>query len=148
VRHRLPFRRGYLFYGPPGNGKTSAIRVMASHPAISAFTLDFSNAELGNEALAEVFEAAGRNAPALVLFEDLDRLFGPRFDEHHPDNRTRITFQHVLNCLDGLGSQEASSSSRPRTTLVRSIRRSSGARTGSTEPSPSGLHRQTSAGST
>ena len=51
---------------------------MAAHPAVSAFTLDFSNGELGNEALAEVFEAAGRNAPALVLFEDLDRLFGTR----------------------------------------------------------------------
>jgi hypothetical protein len=106
VRHRLPFRRGYLFYGPPGNGKTSAIRVMASHPAVSAFTLDFSNAELGNEALAEVFEAAGRNAPALVLFEDLDRLFGARSDENRPDNGTKITFQHLLNCLDGLGSQD------------------------------------------
>jgi hypothetical protein len=106
VRHRLPFRRGYLFYGPPGNGKTSVIRVMASHPAVSAFTLDFSNGELGNEALAEVFEAAGRNAPALVLFEDLDRLFGTRSDDHRPDNRTKITFQHLLNCLDGLGSQD------------------------------------------
>jgi hypothetical protein len=104
--HRLPFRRGYLFYGPPGNGKTSAIRVMAAHPAVSAFTLDFSSPELGNEALAEVFEAAGRNAPALVLFEDLDRLFGTRSDDRDPDNRTRITFQHLLNCLDGLGSQD------------------------------------------
>jgi len=25
---RLPFRRGYLFHGPPGNGKTSVIRAM------------------------------------------------------------------------------------------------------------------------
>jgi hypothetical protein len=106
ARHRLPFRRGYLFYGPPGNGKTSVIRVMAAHPAVSAFTLDFSNDELGNEALAEVFDTAGRNAPALVLFEDLDRLFGTRADDLRPDNRTKITFQHLLNCLDGLGSQD------------------------------------------
>jgi hypothetical protein len=104
--HRLPFRRGYLFYGSPGNGKTSVIRVMASHPAVSAFSLDFSNDELGNEALAEVFEAAGRNAPALVLFENLDRLFGTRSDDQRPDNRTKITFQHLLNCLDALGSQD------------------------------------------
>jgi ATP-dependent 26S proteasome regulatory subunit len=79
---------------------------MASHPAVSAYTLDSSNGELGNEALAEVFEAAGRNAPALVLFEDLDRLFGSRADDHRPDKRTKITFQHLLNCLDGLGSQD------------------------------------------
>ena len=39
--HGLPFRRGYLFYGPPGNGKTTVIKVMASHPAITALTFDF-----------------------------------------------------------------------------------------------------------
>lgn len=44
-RHRLPFRRGYLFYGPPGNGKTSVIRLMAAHAAISVHTLDFSDEE-------------------------------------------------------------------------------------------------------
>lgn len=75
-RHRLPFRRGYLFYGPPGNGKTSAIRVMTLHPAMSSYSLDFSNEDLGNEALTDLFGAAARNAPSLVIFEDLDRLYG------------------------------------------------------------------------
>jgi hypothetical protein len=102
-RQGLPFQRSYLFYGPPGNGKTSVIRVMASHPAMSAFALDFSNEQLENGALSDLFEAAGCNAPALVLFEDLDRLFGKNAQG---DNRTRITFQHLLNCLDGLGHHD------------------------------------------
>jgi hypothetical protein len=102
-QHRLPFRRGYLFYGPPGNGKTSALRVMASHPAISAHSLDFSNEELENGALTTVFEEASRRAPSLVLFEDLDRLYGQAITR---DNRTRITLQHLLNCLDGLAQHE------------------------------------------
>lgn len=102
-QHRLPFRRGYLFYGPPGNGKTSVLRVMASHPVISAHSLDFSNEELDNGALTTVFEEAGRCAPSLVLFEDLDRLYGQTTTR---DNRTRITLQHLLNCLDGLAQHE------------------------------------------
>lgn len=102
-QHRLPFRRGYLFYGPPGNGKTSVLRVMASHPAISAHSMDFSNEDLDNGALTEVFEEAGRCAPSLVLFEDLDRLYGQTTTR---DNRTRITLQHLLNCLDGLAQHE------------------------------------------
>jgi ATPase family associated with various cellular activities (AAA) len=105
-RYGLPFRRGYLFYGPPGNGKTSVIRVMASHPAVSAHSLDFSDENMLNEAPSTVFEAAGRTAPALVIFEDLDRLFRRTPGEENPDNRTHITFQHLLNCLDGLGSQD------------------------------------------
>lgn len=102
-QHRLPFRRGYLFYGPPGNGKTSVIRVMATHPMISVHTLDFSNEELGNEALTLLFEEASRSAPALVVFEDLDRLYRKT---GAGDNRTRITLQHLLNCLDGLVEHE------------------------------------------
>lgn len=102
-QHRLPFRRGYLFYGPPGNGKTSVLRVMASHPAITAHSLDFSNEDLENGELTTVFDEAGRRAPSLVLFEDLDRLYGQTMTR---DNRTRITLQHLLNCLDGLAQHE------------------------------------------
>ena len=102
-RHRLPFRRGYLFYGPPGNGKTSALRVMASHPAISAHSLDFSDEDLRNQSLTAVFEEASYDAPSLVIFEDLDRLYGKT---DTGDNRTKITLQHLLNCLDGLAEYE------------------------------------------
>jgi ATP-dependent 26S proteasome regulatory subunit len=101
--HGLPFRRGYLLYGPPGNGKTCVIRVMASHPDISAYSLDFSNEELHNDALTTLFETAGHCAPSLVILEDLDRLYGKGAAG---ENRTHITLQHLLNCLDGLGSQE------------------------------------------
>jgi hypothetical protein len=41
-QHNLPYRRGYLLWGPPGNGKSYAIRVMAAHPHIeptSSFSL-------------------------------------------------------------------------------------------------------------
>jgi hypothetical protein len=102
-KFRLPFRRGYLFYGPPGNGKTSVVRAMASHPGLHTFTLDFSNEELRNDALTELFEAASHGAPSLVIFEDLDRLYG---NQDEGQNRTRITLQHLLNCLDGLGSKD------------------------------------------
>ncbi len=101
--HRLPFRRGYLLHGPPGNGKTSVVRAMACHPDIRAFTLDFSNEALHNDALTHLFESACHAAPSLVIFEDLERLYGIQADGQ---NRTQITLQHLLNCLDGLGNRE------------------------------------------
>lgn len=99
--HGLPFRRGYLFYGPPGNGKTTVIKVMASHPAITALTFDFGSECMNNESLSGFFEEAARNAPSLLIFEDLDRAFVGQDDQ-----RPKITLQHFLNCLDGIGTQD------------------------------------------
>ena len=101
--HGLPFRRGYLFYGPPGNGKSSVIKVMASHPAITPFTLDFCHEGLNNESLSDFFVMAAQNAPSLVILEDLDRAFVDN-DEH--GKRPKVTLQHFLNCLDGVGTEE------------------------------------------
>jgi ATP-dependent 26S proteasome regulatory subunit len=101
VEQSLPYRRGFLLYGPPGNGKTSVARIMACHPLVSAFSIDFSAENLPNDALSELFQAAEDKAPALVILEDLDRIFGA---EGH-NNRTAITLPHLLACLDGLAMQ-------------------------------------------
>jgi len=103
ARHRIPYRRGYLLYGPPGNDKTSVARIMACRPQVSAFSIDFSSEGLPNEALSHLFETAGDNAPALVILEDLDRVFGANSEGM---NRTQITLQQLLNSLDGLGTQD------------------------------------------
>ena len=94
----LPFRRGYLFYGPPGNGKTSVIRVMAAHPAISAYTINLNGEHIDDDSLTELFEAAYANAPALVILEDIDRLFPKGAADQH----IKVSLRHLLNCLDGV----------------------------------------------
>jgi len=98
-KRRLPFRRGYLFHGPPGNGKTTAIRIMACHPKLSAYTIDFGNRDISNESLTEMFEAAADTGPSLIILEDLDRVF----DRTPKPRREEITIPHLLNCLDGVG---------------------------------------------
>lgn len=104
-RHRLPYRRGYLFHGTPGNGKTSVVRVMASYPEVTPYGIDFSNEDLTNQWLTHLIVEAERSAPSLIVLEDLDRLYGPRRREYW-DNRSGITMQHLLNCLDGLGRRD------------------------------------------
>ncbi len=102
-QHNLPYRRGYLFWGAPGNGKSATIRVMAAHPHIQPYTLDLSDTEEKSASVLHLFEKAATNAPALVILEDLDRAFpteGKRTQE-----RT-VSFQTLLNCLDGVGTQE------------------------------------------
>ena len=74
-KHNLPYRRGYLFYGSPGNGKTAVVRIMAAHPHIKPYALDLSDGDNQSSQLVALFERASRNTPALVILEDLDRAF-------------------------------------------------------------------------
>ena len=101
-QHNLPYRRGYLFWGPPGNGKTATIRVMASHPHIRPYSLDLSNMEEKSADVVRLFEKAAENTPALVILEDLDRAFP---NEGKRTKERTVSFQTLLNCLDGVGTQ-------------------------------------------
>lgn len=97
----LPFRRGYLLHGPPGNGKTSAIRAMMSSRDLNAYTLRVFDPTTDDRDLDELFERAHRDRPAIILFEDIDRAF-PKTGE----SRAKISLQHLLNSLDGVASLE------------------------------------------
>lgn len=99
----IPFRRGYLLYGPPGNGKTSVVRAMASTPGISPCSLAWGHSRTDDDDLTNLFRWAADHAPALVIIEDIDRHFsrGANAEWRH-----RISLAHLLNCLDGIQNGE------------------------------------------
>ncbi|MDX2009198.1 MAG: ATP-binding protein [Myxococcaceae bacterium] len=90
-QHRLPWKRGVLFIGPPGNGKSHAVRALVNE--LDRPTLVVRGFEGRNESAAggikKVFDRARHNAPTVIVLEDLDCLV---------DDRTR---SHLLNELDG-----------------------------------------------
>jgi len=77
-QHNLPCRRGYLFWGSPGNGKSATIRVMAAHPYIQPYTFDLSDVEEKSRNVLRMFETAAQNTPALAILEDINRAFSKR----------------------------------------------------------------------
>ncbi|MCX7603816.1 MAG: AAA family ATPase [Bryobacteraceae bacterium] len=99
----IPFRRGYLLYGPPGNGKTSIVRAMASTPGIAPAMLVWGRQNTDDDDLTHLFRWAAEHAPALVIMEDLDRHFS---HAPHAERQHRISLAHLLNCLDGVQSNE------------------------------------------
>lgn len=99
--HHLPFRRGYLLHGPPGNGKSTAIRAMVSSRSLHAYSLRLFDPRIDDSDLADLFEQAANNCPALIMFEDLDRAF-PRTGS----SKSQISLQSLLNCLDGVATSE------------------------------------------
>ena len=91
-QHNLPYRRGYLFWGSPGNGKSATLRVMAAHPYIRAFTLDLSDREEKSSDVLHLFQKAGENTPSLVILEDLDRAF---LSEGKRTKERTVSFQNI-----------------------------------------------------
>jgi ATP-dependent 26S proteasome regulatory subunit len=100
---KLPFRRGYLLHGPPGNGKTSVIRAMLSRPGMRGLTLNFFSPDIGDNDLQAMFERAAECAPSMVVMEDIDRAF-PK--NQISGTKSKVSLQQLLNCLDGIGTQE------------------------------------------
>lgn len=98
---RLPFRRGYLLHGPPGNGKSTAIRAMLSSRGLSAYTLHLFDSRTDDSDLDALFSRAEQDRPAVVLLEDLDRAF-PKTGQ----TKCNISLQQLLNSLDGVGTGE------------------------------------------
>ncbi|WP_261302193.1 AAA family ATPase [Paenibacillus andongensis] len=90
--YQLPYKRGVLLYGKPGNGKTTLVKSIAgSVKAPVAYWQITENT--GSESIQEVFQAAANMAPMILVIEDIDAM----------PQRARSYF---LNILDGATSKE------------------------------------------
>lgn len=99
--HGVPYRRGYLLYGPPGCGKTSFAQVLAGALKLDLCMLTLSDPSLDDQSLAECFRDAPQHA--LILLEDVDAVFHHR--EAQGQNKSQVTFSGLLNAIDGAASQ-------------------------------------------
>ncbi|MBA4418703.1 MAG: hypothetical protein C0392_12465 [Syntrophus sp. (in: bacteria)] len=86
----VPYKRGFLFIGPPGNGKTMLLKVISSNFPEWKFIYFNASIRTDNEDVDEVFALARDLAPSILCVEDLDTLFN-----------SDVTISHFLNKLDG-----------------------------------------------
>jgi chaperone BCS1 len=98
----VPYRRGYLLYGPPGNGKTSVVQALAGELGMSIYLLMLSDPDLNdnrvNDLLAKVPDGN------LLLLEDIDCAFARRTRAN--GREAGLTFSGLLNAIDGVASAE------------------------------------------
>lgn len=101
ISHGLPHRRSYMFFGPPGTGKTSMIRVLASTFGLNCCYLSMVSTEFSNQVLGDALSTVPDNS--LIVLEDVDALFN---SQRKSENTNNLTFSGLLNALDGLISSD------------------------------------------
>jgi hypothetical protein len=93
-RYHIPWKRGLLLLGPPGNGKTHAIKALVNWLRVPCFYVKSLKCTYmsDHDAIKRVFDRARETTPCLLIMEDLDSLI---------DDKNRSFF---LNELDGFAA--------------------------------------------
>ncbi|KAK5995044.1 putative ATPase YjoB [Cladobotryum mycophilum] len=97
---KVPWKRGIIYYGPPGNGKTISIKatmnmLYSMNPPIPTLYVRSLTSFSGPEAsINQVFSKAREFAPCYLVFEDLDTIV------------TDEVRSYFLNEMDGLKSND------------------------------------------
>lgn len=99
IHKGIPYRRGYLLYGEPGNGKTSGVLAIASELNLDVKYLPLSMKNLGDLNIKNLMSQA--NHKDIILIEDVDSVFEQRNKEISVKENT-LTFAGFLNSIDGI----------------------------------------------
>ncbi len=93
-RYGIPWKRGILLIGPPGNGKTHTVKALINQAKQPCLYVKSFKSTYGTEHdnIRTVFARARQTTPCVVVLEDLDSLI---------DDKSRSFF---LNELDGFAS--------------------------------------------
>lgn len=128
----IPYRRGYLLWGPPGTGKSSLSLALAGYFKMRIYIVSLSSVSATEEHLATLFAELPRRC--VVLLEDIDSAGlthtreqqgaaptaggddDDKKDDMVPGQLTtgtgptntsgRLSLSGLLNILDGVASQE------------------------------------------
>lgn len=105
VDRGIPYRRGYLLYGPPGSGKSSFIQALAGELDFSVAMINLSEMGMTDDKLAYLLTKLPKRS--ILLLEDADAAFVNRRQRDADGySGATVTFSGLLNALDGLAAGE------------------------------------------
>lgn len=98
----VPWHRGYLLVGPPGTGKSSIVRAVATYLGLDLYYVPLGDLQFD----ANLLQLMGNVAPrSIVLFEDIDVLTNASHDRAAQDGEPEgVTLSGLLNALDGVAT--------------------------------------------
>jgi hypothetical protein len=111
----IPYRRGYLFYGSPGTGKSSLARAVAARYKRDIYTVSLLDPVMSDSLLLRLLNEVPNHS--IVLFEDADSAdLAREFKDQsvaslekatgRRKTRSQVTLSGLLNATDGVESPE------------------------------------------
>lgn len=111
----IPYKKGFLFYGPPGSGKSSLIRSLAFEFQTCVYVLNINDDSIDDESIKRILSSIQSSGKVkFLVFEDVDCSFASRneterklsIEDVNNDgvkiNKKYLTFSGLLNALDGI----------------------------------------------